>query len=455
MSDPAASQELPEAVKLRGLRWLVTQNSLIAVFAYLTVFGSVFLLYLNELGLPKAQIGLLLSLLPFSGLLALGSAAVTTRLGRKRVFLVCWAARKVTVAGLLLLPWVLGRFGHGTGLAYLIGIIGLFAILRALAEAAWYPWIQEVVPDRLRGRFGGISSVLTTAGACIALGLAGQVLKGGHGLERFQILIACGCVAGLLGVAAVLPVPGGAPQPLASPTGEHFTNMRRALADRNFGHYLAGVGFLTVGTLLYLSFLPLFLKQALGLKSEVVVTLETLVMIGGALSALGWGAAADRVGSRPVLMSSLALTLLIPVGWILLPRTATHLVAWCGLLYFMHGVAISGTSLGAGRLLFNDVVPPEENTAYTAVYYAWIGLVGGATPLLAGVLLQATAPWREAWGWLMVDGHSILYAGAVLMVAAGWAYFGRVRPDDRYRTRDVLQAVSSRLLRWLPWRPPV
>jgi len=449
---PAAACEVPEEAKLRGLRWLVTQNALNATFAYLTVFGSVFLLFLNELGLPKAQIGLLLSLLPFSGLLALWSAPLTTRLGRKRVFIVCWAARKFVVAGLLLLPWVLARHGHAGGLVYLIAVIGLFAVLRAIAEAAWYPWLQEVVPDRLRGRFGGISTVLTTVGACVALGAAGQVLKSGHGLGRFLGLIAAGVVVGLLGVAAVIWVPGGKPRCPEDDADGHLAGMRNALRDGNFVRYLAGMGAFSIGVAFYLSFLPLFLKQQLGVPAGVVVTLDAVVMIGGAVSALGWGSAADRYGSRPTLMTGAVLTLLVPLGWLLLPRQAPHVIVWCVLLYALHGIALSGVSLGAGRQLFNDVIPPPKNTAYTAVFYAWQGLVGGVAPLVAGALLQAANGRQVALGWLTADGYALLFAVAAVLVVVGWACYRRVRPDDRYRTRDVLQEMSNRLLRLLPWR---
>jgi len=451
----AEADALPEDVRLRGLPWIVAQNALNAVFAYLTVFGAVFLLFLDELGLPKAQIGLLLSLLPFSGLLALGAAPITTRLGRKRVFLACWAARKVAVAGLLLLPWVLGRWGHAGGLVYLIGVIALFAVLRALAETAWYPWLQEVVPDRLRGRFGAVSTLLTAAASCLTLVVAGQVIRGGHGLDRFLVLIAAGCVVGLLGVAVMFPVPGGKPQPSGAPGERHLTNMGEALRDRNFVRYLAGLGGITIGTLLYLSFLPLFLKQSLGVAPGVVVTLESLVMVGGALSAWLWGWTADRFGSRPVLMSAVALTLLIPLGWLLLPRHAPHLVLWCALLYFTHGVAFNGAALGAGRLLYNGVVPLRQNTAYTAVYYAWLGLVGGLAPLAAGALLQAGGRWHWAVAGLAVDAHALLFALASVLIALGWGCYGQVRPDDRYRTRDVLHAISNRLLRRLSWRTPL
>jgi MFS family permease len=248
-----------------------------------------------------------------------------------------------------------------------------------------------------------------------------------------------------------VPVPGGRPIPGSGPQEHHAGNMRRALQDRNFLRYLAGLGCVTVGTLLYLTFLPLFLKERLGIAPGVVVTLETAVMVGGALSSLLWGRTADRFRSRPVLMTAVTLTLAVPLGWLLLPRQVPNVLIWCAVLYFTHGIALNGTVIGSGRLLFNDVVPPQENTAYTALYYAWLGLLGGASPIVAGSLLQAYASWECRLAWLTVDGQAVLCVLALLLIGAGWACYRGVRPDDHYRTRDVLQRASERFLRLRLW----
>ena len=80
---------------------------------------------------------------------------------------------------------------------------------------------------------------------------------------------------------------------------------------------------------------------------------------------------------------------------LLVPRQAPHVVGWCAALYVAYGVASSGSGIGAGRLLFNGVVPPEQNTAYTAIYYAWMGLAGGLAPLLAGALDRRSTSRRS------------------------------------------------------------
>ena len=60
--------------KLRGLPWSVATNALNQVYSQFTFFGSVFVLFLNTLGLTKTEIGFVLALVPISAILAPGAA---------------------------------------------------------------------------------------------------------------------------------------------------------------------------------------------------------------------------------------------------------------------------------------------------------------------------------------------------------------------------------------------
>ena len=53
------------------------------------------------------------------------------------------------------------------------------------------------------------------------------------------------------------------------------------------------------------------------------------------------------------------------------------------------GAATTGWWIADQRLLYVEIVPPERRTEYLALYYAWIGLVGGCGPLIAGPVLDA------------------------------------------------------------------
>ena len=88
--------------KMRGLRWSIAGDSANAVFVEFTFFGSVFILFLDALALSKGQIGIVLSLFPFAGLIAPFIAPRVARFGYKRTFITFWGIRKAFAALLLL-----------------------------------------------------------------------------------------------------------------------------------------------------------------------------------------------------------------------------------------------------------------------------------------------------------------------------------------------------------------
>ena len=443
VSCPLDNRSQPEIdrAKIRSLPWYLAHVSLTNIFFLWTFGGSVFLLFLSELGLPKGQIGIMLSFFPFSGLVALIFAPYATRIGRKWVYLTCFGSRYFVIANLLFLPWILAKGGSAAGIAFVFGIMLIVALLRALGETAYYPWLQEFIPNSVRGLYSAIASALGTFASAAALLVAGIVVGSGSGLPRFLWLIGIGALIGLIGIIAMYWVPGGAPDRSEGEAAAHFSNMREALRNPDLSAYLKGVGGVALGSVLLTSFLPLYLKDQMGIPAGTVVILDMVVMIGGALSSVLWGWAADRIGSRPILMSSLAIGLLLPICWLFLPRQVPNAVIWCGALYFVYGVIANGSAIGAGRLLFNSVIPQEKSTSYSAIYYAWIGLTGGIAPLLAGAILTYTAGMHWRAGMVELDGQTVLFVLSLIILGYGLIEYGRVAPDGVYTTRGAMRKV--------------
>ncbi|MBZ0276560.1 MAG: hypothetical protein K8I60_10465, partial [Anaerolineae bacterium] len=84
---------LTNAEKIRKLHWNTAFSGFNTIFALLTFFGPGYVLFLNELGFSKTQIGFLLSFMPFTGLVALFIAPAVARYGYKRTFVTFWGLR--------------------------------------------------------------------------------------------------------------------------------------------------------------------------------------------------------------------------------------------------------------------------------------------------------------------------------------------------------------------------
>lgn len=412
--------------KLRGLRWSIAGDAANTVFVQFTFFGSVFILFLDALGLSKTEIGLLLSFFPFAGLIALPIAPRVARFGFKRTFLTFWGVRKIFTACLLLTPLVVNVLGAGTAVIFVGVIVALFALCRAIAETGKFPWVQEYVPNQVRGKFAATGNLIATIVGIVSVAVAGYVINRSEGLGGFMLLIGIGVLVGLAGVWAYSFIPGGAPTAVAAQTQER--DLKSAVRDRSFRNYLIGAALITLGTVPMTSFLPLFMSEEVGLSDGQVVLLQNGVLVGSLLFGHAWGWAADRYGSMPVMLSGLALRLALPLGWLFMPRNSPlSLYAALGIA-LIQGISDMGWGIGFGRLFFVSVVPPEKKTDYTALYYAWVGVIGGLSQLVGGWILDLSQGFSAR---LDLSPYALLFVLGLVLPLISLRFFRGVARDAR------------------------
>ena len=209
--DPPPAAEPTTVEKLRGLPWSIFHNSANTIFAQFTFFGSVFVLFLSYLGMDKAQIGFLLSLIPFAGIVALFISPAVARFGFKRTYITFFGLRKVVTTGLLLTPWVAARYGPQGVIVFVTVIMAGFSLSRAIAETGVYPWLQEYIPNSVRGKYSATNSIYTTLVGLASVAVAGFVLDRMTGLNGYMLLITVGVIWGFVATWAATRIPGGAP----------------------------------------------------------------------------------------------------------------------------------------------------------------------------------------------------------------------------------------------------
>ncbi|MBI3986354.1 MAG: MFS transporter [Lentisphaerae bacterium] len=424
--------------KLRGLPWLYVFNASLSVFVLLTVFGAVFPLYLNELGLSKARMGFVLSLPPFMSLLALFVSRWVVRVGAKQVAVSGFGIRTVVIGFLLLSPWILSRFGVQAVFFWVAGIMLLFSICRSFVETAWLPWAREFVPDVMRGKVdatsnlvGGLMGGLATLGASF-------VLARWAGLGGYSLLIAVGVVFGLVSMAALTLVPGGAPLREERARPDFLAELLVPLRDRNYLCFLiAGCIFNLAGGILV--FTPLYFKEQIGLGSDKVLMLDAVFRLAFLLSTFIWGWCVDRYGGKSVLLTGMVVQFLFPLCLFLLPRHSAVTLGMALAVWAVYGLLIYSFSAGASRYFYVTAVPQGTgNSAYFSLSYAMGGLFSAVAPILAGWLLDVFKPLQIAWGVIHLDAFSPLFALSMLLyVVAGYLYH-RIRNDGPVRTKEFM-----------------
>jgi Na+/melibiose symporter-like transporter len=421
---------LTNAEKIRRLPWNTALNATNSVFAQLTFFGPAFVLFLSELKFSNTHIGFLLSLIPFTGLVALIIAPAVARFGYKRTWITFFGLRKVVTAGLLFVPLVLTQFGPEALLAYVTLIVGGFALCRSIAETAMYPWAQEFIPNNIRGRYSAINDIVARFTGMAALALASYVLGLAIGLDRFMLLFAVGLVFGAASVWSSAHIPGGAPKRETGANKMSHRHLAHVLRDKNFRLYMAGLGILIIATTPMGSFLPLYIEQQIGLSDSYNVLLQIGALLGGLLANYLVGWAADRYGSKPVMLSGLYVKIIAPLAFLLMPRASPLSLPIALVIYFVNGATDVAWAIGSARLLYVKVVPSEKNAEYMAVYYASIGLIGGLSQVLGGGALDITQHLSGQFLFFTIDPFFPLFIWGIVLTAVSVVLFSRVQADS-------------------------
>jgi HEAT repeat protein/MFS-type transporter involved in bile tolerance (Atg22 family) len=421
---------LTNAEKIRRLPWNTALSATNSIYAQLTFFGSAFVLFLNELNFSNTQIGFLLSLIPFAGLIALIVAPAVARFGYKRTFVTFFGLRKLVTAGLLLVPLIAAQADATTLLLYVTVIVTGFSLCRAIAETAMYPWAQEFIPNTIRGRYSAINDIVSRVTSISSVALASFILGLSTGLDRFMVLFIIALVFGVLAVWTSAHIPGGAP---ARDTGGgkiSYRHLVRVLRDRNFILFIVGIAVLTIGATPMGSFLPLFMEQEIGLSESHVVLLQIGGLVGGLAATYLVGWAADRYGSKPVMLSGLYLRLLLPLAWMLMPRFSVGSLPIALLISLVNGCADIAWAIGSARLLYVKVVPTEKRAEYMAVYYAAAGLIGGLSSIAGGRVLDYTQNLSGQFLIFPIDPFFPLFVFGFVLSIISIILFSRVEADS-------------------------
>lgn len=434
-----------DSAKYRGLRWSYFAEAANSLFVGFTIFGPHFILFLDSLGISKAGIGVLLSLLPLMGLSALVSAPVIGRLGYKRTFLYFYGARKLVMASLLCTPLVLSGIGKFGGFLFVASVVAIFGLCRAIAETALLPWSMEYIPDEVRGRFSAVSGIFSTLIGLLAPIISGVVLHKFTGITPYMILIITGVFFGLVSVTFYSHIPGG--EPLNAPHKIHggYHNMAFAVRNRNFRYFLVGYGLMLTALSPTVVLLPLFYRTQIGLTLSQTVWTQAAMLAGSICTTYLWGKSSDRYGGKTVMQSGLLLFCLLPLGWMSLPRYSVASIYYVFAIEALRGIVVSAWGIGSAHYLYVSVIPKAKKELFTTVFYASSGLTSGISLILSGWVIDHTPNLSSTLLFLKIDLYAPLFIFMMVAPMICYLLFKQVvvnsasdNPQERIRGYGVL-----------------
>ncbi len=342
--------------------------------------------------LPPASYGFISSLPFWCNFLQVFVLPLLTRFLHPKQILVWGAAIQLATWAVLvvLMTWWPVGYTPGTQRALIVVFI-ISASMGSLVGISWMSWVQEWVPQRLRGKyFGARNRVLQICTVSYILALAWVLDALQNSKFAFQLVIG-GAV--LLRVVSIYMLYTGtrrtpeAPREAARPIGEQWQELKQAKAFFWFIAFGMAWGF---AANCFGAFYPVFMYQQLKLSILNVAFFQALASIGAALSYPAWGHLCDRFGNKPVMMFCLIAWQLQNFLWCFITPENSWLLygmwAFGGLSSFA-GLWSAGFILGLFNLQLK-LIPPSAKTLAISIYLAATSLATAAGPIVGGYVLQ-------------------------------------------------------------------
>jgi len=468
---PPASSAARRISRLRAdMRSSVAEGAFSQIFLNIAGPGSVFVTSLAFLlGATDATMGYIFAAGPIlQGAQVLGPLVLPAFGGsRRRTVLTSGALGR---ALMLAAPCAALFFPAPVALATLVACFLLSQVFAGVASNVMTSWLGALVPRPIRGRFLGrrmqpaivagfvvafAASVLKDlAGPGSSAGLAGFLRRTFHltnGLwgadgARYAFVIIF-AVAGLFGVAAILPVRAITDRRAANRF--RFADFAEPFRDRAFRPLLVlfGCWFFAVyfGSPFWQ---PFFLKE-LGLSLTTIMLYSLISTVAMVATARVWGRLIDRYGNRPVFRGLILLAVANAFVYVFMTREHYW---WIWLEAATSGAMWGGAGVATMNFLLR-FAPEEKRDAYVAAFAVVTGGCGLASSLLSGYVVGLLPPRIYVAGMPFVNMKFAFAATAWLRLMVQFPMY-RVREPRaaafRHMMREVADDARLRLLNWLP-----
>lgn len=372
----------------KNLRIGVAEGVLATPYVFLYVGGNLVLaaLLTQVFQVSKGMYGLIVALPALCNAIQILAIPFLARMmDAKRMALgFSWAYLVVWVAMALALPFIPVDNPAQAAWWFLI-FLGVNSLFQAIAGVAWTSWVQEWVPQRLRGKyFGRRNRWISLATILFLLASAKWIEWVGSGVTGYQTLFLLVAVLRFFSIAWQ--------HRIVSPANDQdklahvgwWGQLGRLGRDRNFVRLVlfgAAVSFLLNTNAPYGA---VYLYEFIQLSVFQVSILVIVASLAGAFALPLWGQLADRYGCKTIILLGLFLWGGISLWWPFL-----H-VAFTWPLYVMWGLGglgMAGFGLGWFNLILK-VIPPQAKIAGISLNTALVSIAAAIGPVLMGMFLQ-------------------------------------------------------------------
>ena len=371
-----------------AIRDSVIALSLGTILQQILFQGGVIQLLVLSLGGTEIKIGLISMIVNFSMVMGIFTIPYLEVRPRKEL-LHFWLMISVCAALLFfLLHPVNTLFGPVSAYWFLAAAVFVSQSARMVATSFWMPYLADLIPPPLRGRYFGRMRRLLRIASLSAILLAGFALGTEPDMWRFYLIF----IVGIFLQAIRLVYTRRLPSIPSQRTGEAeslWENLRRPFGDTDYRRYLLFLFFVYLINTATTPFMVPYLRVDLGFPASHTVYTSACIALGSIISLVLWGNLADRRGSRFVFLLSIVAMAASFLSFVLLPVGSTrgYMYAAAAFGFLLRGISLSGLGI-AYTLRTMNAAKKSYRGSYITVARFIVGISATIGPLTGGILLE-------------------------------------------------------------------
>ena len=329
-----------------------------------------------------------------------------TRLGRRRPYI----AVGIPLSAAFFLFAAMQHDVLGLTLAII-----LFSIFFNAAADPYVALLADITMPGERGILQGVSTGIQLVSQVAFLGLI-SIAVGTGSIPGWSYVLVAALMVLTFGVTVLgvrEPTIADAPTPKEARLGLRGY-LAELLEQRQALRYLAAIFVFMIGFSAVLPYLTLFITVDIGETQQVALALAAGTLLVTAVTAVGFGKLADRIGNKPVLVAGWTLLAVAAVGGTVIQHIPETIA-----VVLLAGVG-NGAATAAGWPLLVSLVPAEKTGVFAGLKAAAESIAIPASVAVAAELFLPRFSYR---------GVFVLLAGAILIALFILVQF--VRPPLR------------------------
>jgi MFS family permease len=406
---------------------------------WMIALGAPMVLLAEFLGASPFEVGLMYSFVFLLLPLQVMASALLPYFGFRKQFLFGWGTRSVFLAVPFIVALLAPKEPSPLLLKCYIVSVFFYCFFRSIGTCALLPWLLEILPSRIRGRYFGMDTLVVGLAGAITLLLSSILFSLLEPYNGFRVLFGMSLLTAAASFWFVSKLPEGS-RPVVVPLSR-FIRRGPELCFRpsHFRRFLGYQSLYAVAGYAFVPFSIYYLKTSLLYSHSYILlltALQFLGMFGMSYIVRDW---MDRIGAKPFFILSHIATIVFQIFWLLMIWIPGYLEWALPAVY-----VITGMAMACFQAAHNQYMPQichrRERALSASILAAVVGFLGGLTSTGWGLIL------KDAESGLIGSERFVAYFTTAFLIQLFLLYAYLFRLRDR-GGNSLLTQQSGMLLR--------